>query len=375
MNNVENILNKALNGTRISDEEAVTLFKSADLKDLGYVANEIRKRQHPDTKTVTFVVDRNVNYTNTCTAACRFCAFAFWPGDKRTYVLPYEEIKEKIQELVDLNGTQLLLQGGHNPDLKIEYYEGLFKKIKEDFPSITLHALSPSEIEHISLVSNIPMEEVIQRLIKAGWDSLPGGGAEILVKRVRDILSPLKTTSEAWLKVMELAHKAALGSSATMMFGHVETYAERVEHMARLRELQDKTGGFRAFISWTFQPGDTPLSKDAEISRGEGTGDGLDYLRTQAISRIYLDNFKNIQASWVTQGFGIGQMALHYGANDFGGTMLEENVVSAAGNTTSKSNSDELIYQINHAGFNAAQRDTFYNILKTFDTVASSATN
>lgn len=360
---VEKILNKALDSKRINSEEALILFKEASLQDLGQVAHQIRCKKH-NSKQVTFVIDRNINYTNACTAACRFCAFAHWPGDKRIYVLNYEIIKEKIQELIDQGGTQVLLQGGHHPDLKIEYYEELFTYIKAEFPQITLHALSPSEIDHIMKVSEISLGETLDRLIKAGWESLPGGGAEILVKRVRDILSPLKTSSEDWLNIMKAAHQKGIKGSATMMFGHVESFAERIEHLSRLRDLQDETQGFRAFISWSFQSGNTPLSQDIRLQDGEGTGDGLDYLRTQAISRIFLDNFDNIQASWVTQGFGIGQIALFYGANDFGGTMLEENVVSAAGTINSKSNADELTYQINKAGFEAAKRDTFYNILK-----------
>ena len=364
---VRNILEKAIHGNRISSEEAVILFKEADLISLGKAANEVKKRWHPNSDLVTFVVDRNVNYTNACTAACRFCAFAYQPGSKEVYVLDYSTIKDKIQELVDLGGSQVLLQGGHNPELGIEYYEDLFSKIKSDFPNIALHALSPSEIDHICLKDNLDLNIVIDRLKASGWESLPGGGAEILVKRVRDILSPLKTDSERWLEIMRAAHKKGIYGSATMMFGHVETFAERVEHMQRLRDLQDETNGFRAFISWSFQKGNTPLSKDPKMNEGEGSGDGIDYLKTQAISRLFLDNFKNIQASWVTQGFAIGQMALHFGANDFGGTMLEENVVSAAGASCSKSNAEELIYQINKAGFKAAQRDTFYNIVKEYN--------
>jgi cyclic dehypoxanthinyl futalosine synthase len=365
---IQQILDKATDGKRISSEEAVLLFKEASLIQLGEAANQIRRKLHPD-GTVTFIIDRNINYTNACTAACRFCAFAYWPGDKNVYTLTYQQIHSKIKELVEVGGSQVLLQGGHNPQLGIEYYEGLFGKIKNDFPNIVLHALSPSEIDHICKVDNLALEVVISRLKATGWTSLPGGGAEILVKRVRDILSPLKTDSERWLEIMRAAHKQGIEGSATMMFGHVETFAERVEHMQRIRDLQDETGGFRAFISWSFQPGDTPLSLDPKMSEGEGNGDGLDYLRTQAISRIFLDNIPNIQASWVTQGFGIGQTALHFGANDFGGTMLEENVVSAAGTQHSKSTSEEMVYQIQKAGFKSAQRDTYYKIIKEFEPI------
>ncbi len=365
----QSILSKATDGKRIDSEECLVLFREASLLDLGEVSNNIRRKLHPDSKPVTFVIDRNINYTNVCTAACRFCAFAFWPGDKRTYSLDYDTIHQKVAELVQIGGTQILLQGGHNPEFGLKYYQDLFRRLRHDFPSVVLHALSPSEIDHICEVDMLSAEDVIAGLKEAGWQSLPGGGAEILVKRVRDILSPLKTDSERWLEIMRIAHRQGIEGSATMMFGHVETYAERIEHMKRLRDLQDETHGFRAFISWSFQPGGTPLAKDPRLNEGEGTGEGLDYLKTQAISRIFLDNFPSIQASWVTQGFAIGQTALHFGANDFGGTMLEENVVSAAGTAHSKSTADELVYNIQKAGFKAAQRDTFYNILREFDTI------
>ncbi|MDJ0624908.1 MAG: cyclic dehypoxanthinyl futalosine synthase [Candidatus Caenarcaniphilales bacterium] len=371
----QKVLNKSINGERISLEEAVVLFKEAPLMELGETANKIRHKLHSDPRVVTFVVDRNINYTNACTAGCRFCAFAHWPDESKEndkiYILKYEEIKNKIHELVNENGTQILLQGGHHPDLGIEYYEALFKRIKSDFPHVVLHALSPSEIDHITKVDNLSLDETLNRLVDSGWESFPGGGAEILVDRVRNILSPLKTDSDRWLEIMEAAHNKGIQGSATMMFGHVETFEERVQHMDRIRSLQDKTKGFRAFISWPFQKGATPLSKDERLQEGEGTGDGLDYLRTQAISRIFLDNIQNIQASWVTMGFGIGQVALQFGANDFGGTMMEENVVSAAGTMHSKSNTEELIYQIGKAAYKAVQRDTFYKPIKEFDTVLS----
>lgn len=363
----QDILNKALNQERISVDEATYLFHNADLMELGNTANLIRQRLHGKGK-VTFVVDRNINYTNICSASCTFCAFATHPNKKRTdgYVLDYEIIKEKIQELTAQNGTQVLLQGGHNPELGIEYYEELFTKIKSDFPDITLHALSPSEITHIQETSSISLDEVITRLKKAGWDSLPGGGAEILIPRVRNILSPLKISGEQWLNVMEVASTHGIQASASMMFGHVETLRERVEHMQLIRDLQDKTQVFRAFISWTFQKGNTPLSKNSELLAGEGTKDPLDYLRTQAISRIFLDNISHIQASWVTQGFDVGQVSLHFGADDFGGTMLEENVVSAAGAKYSKSDKNNLLYQIRQAGFTPVQRNTMYKHLQEF---------
>ena len=357
-----------LSHKRISKEEAIDLYKHTDLIELGEMANEARKKYHPDSKPVTFIIDRNINYSNVCTAACRFCAFAFWPGDKRGYVNSYEMIYEKTKELIALGGTQLLLQGGHNPELKIEYYEDLFKRLKNDFPNVTLHALSPSEVDHICNVSNLDTEAVLKRLIDAGLNSIPGGGAEILVDRVRNVISPLKIKSNRWLEVMEIAHRLGLKTTATMMFGHVETLEERIEHMERIRDLQDKTNGFTAFISWTFQKENNPLGK--EISKGTPwpAPTGIEYLRTLAISRIYLDNIVNFQSSWLTQGIQIGQMALAFGANDMGGTMLEENVVSAAG-TCHKVPIDEIVHAIHRTGRDAAQRDTQYKVLKVLPRV------
>jgi cyclic dehypoxanthinyl futalosine synthase len=351
--NLDKLLNK-----RISNQEALDLYLHTDLLELGEMANEIRKKFHPDSKPVTFIIDRNINYTNVCTAACRFCSFAFWPGDKRGYINSYEIIHEKTKELISLGGTQLLLQGGHHPELKIEYYEDLFKKLKNDFSGVTLHALSPSEIDHICKVSNLSTEVTLKRLIESGLDSIPGGGAEILVNRVRNIISPLKIKSERWLEVMEVAHKLGLKTTATMMFGHVETMEERIDHMDKIRQLQDKHDGFTAFISWTFQKENNPLGRELEKS-----ATSIDYLKTLAISRIYLDNVINFQSSWVTQGIGIGQLALSFGANDMGGTMLEENVVSAAG-TCHKVPMNEIIHAIHKTGKDAAQRDTQYNVIK-----------
>ena len=354
-----------LSNKRITKEEAVELYKYADLLELGELANEARKKYYPDSKPVTFIIDRNINYTNICTAACRFCAFAFWPGDKRGYVNPYEVIHKKIKELVDLDGTQVLFQGGHNPELNIDYYIDLFKKIKTYFSHITLHALSPSEIDHICNVSNFDTETVLKKLINAGLNSIPGGGAEILVDRVRNIISPLKIKSDRWLEVMKTAHRLGLKTTATMMFGHVETLEERIEHMEKIRNLQDKTNGFTAFISWTFQRENNPLGKELSARRLSPwtSPTSIDYLKTLALSRIYLDNIANFQSSWVTQGIEIGQVALTFGANDMGGTMLEENVVSAAG-TYHKVHVEEIIHAIHRSGRDAAQMDTQYNILK-----------
>jgi len=366
-----------LSTKRLSKKEALDLYLNSDLLELGELANNVRKKYYPDTKPVTF---RNINYTNICTAACRFCAFAFWPGDKRGYVNSYEVIYQKTKELVDLGGTQLLLQGGHNPELNIDYYIDLFKKLKLDFPQVILHALSPSEIDHICKISNLDTETVIKKLMSAGLGSIPGGGAEILVDRVRNEISPLKINSQRWLEVMEIAHKLGLKTTATMMFGHVETPQDRIEHMDKIRQLQDKMGGFTAFISWTFQKENNPLGRDLlqqvstllqQVSTlPQQVSTSLDYLRTLAISRIYLDNIINFQSSWVTQGIQIGQIALAFGANDMGGTMLEENVVSAAG-TSCKVSMDDIIHAIHSTGRDAAQRDTQYNVIKIIPRVVA----
>jgi cyclic dehypoxanthinyl futalosine synthase len=388
------ILNKALAGQRITSEEALELFENADLLELAYVANEKRQKLHPDSKAVTYVVQRNINYSNVCTASCSFCAFYTYPGvdDKSNpaYTLDYEtQIKPKIAELVAINGTEILLQGGHNPELGLDYYQELFINIKRDFPSVTLHALSPSEINHIAekyftsvsaygdgtKMSNIKepsLEEIkiiLLALKEAGMDSLPGAGAEILTERVRLIIAPKKINSQRWLDIMEVAHSIGFKSSATMMYGHVETYEDRVEHLRALRDLQDRTNGFTAFVLWNFQRGDTPLGKimnayerDGKLPKYNKDSSGEEYLRSLAVSRIFLDNFKNFQASWVTQGHEIGQLSLNFGCNDLGGNMMEENVVSAA-NTTYRTSVQQMEYFIEACGRKAAQRDTQYNLV------------
>src|SRR5829696_6777055 len=318
-------LEKAREGERIGDEDALELLRSRDLVAVGRVANEVRNRKS-DPSRITFIVDRNLNYTNVCYTDCDFCAFYRRPGDTREgYLLPKAVIFKKIEETLAIGGTGLLMQGGHHPDLDIAYYEDLFGSIKARYP-IHLHALSPSEVQHVARRSKLTIPETLSRLREAGLDSLPGGGAEILVDRVRDVISPKKTTSAEWLGIMRAAHRLGISTTATMMYGHVETLAERVEHMRRIRELQDETHGFRAFISWTFQPDGTRL---APLVTHHPTS--FEYLLTQAVSRIYLDNVDHIQSSWVTQGMKIGQVALGFGADDLGSVMIEENVVSAAG--------------------------------------------
>ena len=359
----ENTIEKIRNSQRITNDEALRLIKTTDLLALGALADEIRARLHPD-NIVTFVIDRNINYTNICINRCSFCAFYRDKADKDAYILNDEEIHKKINEAIALGATQILLQGGLHPEFDITYFEGLFKKIKERF-KIQLHALSPPEVYHIARQSGLSVKETIFRLKSAGLDSIPGGGAEILVDRVRKQLSPKKINSEEWAEVMIEAHKLGLPTTATMMFGSIETDEDIIEHLSLIRKIQDKTGGFTAFIPWSFQPGNTKLG-----SKGQGARDfnatGIDYLKVLSISRIFLDNFKNIQASWVTQGAKIAQVALRFGANDMGSTMIEENVVAAAG-VSYRISKEELIEIIKDAGFMPCQRDNKYNILKTFN--------
>jgi len=344
-------------GERLSDEEAVGLLRSRDLLRLGELASERRAQTLPGDR-VTFVIDRNINYSNVCITQCDFCAFYCAPGQEGAYVLTQEEIFEKIEETIELGGTAVMMQGGHHPDLGVAYYEELFRAIKDRFP-ITIHSLSPPEILHIAKISGLDTTTVLERLHAAGLDSLPGGGAEILVDSVRERIAPRKARTEPWLRVMREAHGIGMKSTATMMFGSLESLEDRVEHMRRVREVQDETGGFRAFIPWTFQPGNTELEEEAESATA------VDYLTTLAVSRLYLDNVPNIQASWVTQGLRVGQVALHFGANDLGSTMIEENVVAAAGVTFSVS-ADDLKHAIRQAGFVPAQRRTDYSLVEVF---------
>ena len=360
---VRDVLDRALAGERITDDDAKTLLCSRDLLRIGRTAHELRSRKSPPDR-VTFIVDRNLNYTNVCYTDCNFCAFYRRPGDVREgYVLPKPVIFKKIEETLALGGTAVLMQGGHNPDLAIDWYEDLFRSIKARYP-IHLHALSPSEVQHIARRSKLSTSETLTRLRDAGLDSLPGGGAEILSDRVRHIISPKKTTSDEWLGVMRAAHRLGMSTTATMMWGHVETLDERVEHLRKIRDLQDEMHGFRAFISWTFQPDNTELADQVTWYPTS-----FDYLLMQAVSRIYLDNVDHIQSSWVTQGMKVGQVALFYGADDLGSIMIEENVVSAAG-TTYRAGVDDFLHTIRNAGFRPSQRDTLYRTVRDFDLVA-----
>lgn len=349
---IDEILERASAGERVSEDDALALLESRDLVRVGAAA-AARRDAAGDPDVVTFSVDRNVNYTNFCITDCDFCAFYRRPLDPEGYVLPKRVIFRKIEETLDLGGTALLLQGGHHPNLRIEWYEDLFRDIKSRYP-IHLHALSPSEILHISKVSRISLDETMARLRDAGHDSLPGGGAEILVDRVRQAIAPRKTTADEWLEVMRAAHRAGMSTTATMMYGTVDTPADRVEHLRRLREVQDETPGFRAFVCWSYQSGGGSARGDDHVPTT-----AADYLMMLAVSRLYLDNFPHFQSSWVTQGLRVGQLALLFGCDDMGSIMIEENVVSAAG---AKNEADEkmLRYLISEAGFVPQQRDILY---------------
>jgi len=355
---ITELIEKVRAGGRVNAAEALELYRSAPTPVLGQLADDIRQRKHPG-GIVTYIIDRNVNYTNVCVAKCNFCAFYREVGSPEGYVLGFDELFRKIDETIAVGGVQLLLQGGHNPDLPLSWYEDLFRAVKTRYPDFKLHALSPPEVIHLSRLSQLPVPTIVERLIAAGLDSIPGGGAEILVDRVRTLLHCYgKATSDEWLDVMRQAHRAGLRTTATMMYGTVETDAERIEHMMRLRDLQDETGGFTAFITWSFQPDHTELGAERRIS--EATG--VDYLRTLAISRIVLDNFDNLQASWVTQGGKVGQLSLAYGANDMGSVMIEENVVRAAGASYCMDEL-EIVRNIEDAGFRPKRRSMHYDIL------------
>jgi cyclic dehypoxanthinyl futalosine synthase len=349
---------------RISREEALALFKSADLLDLGEKADRIRKALHPE-EMVTFVVDRNINYTNVCINQCRFCAFYRDAESPDAYVLSKEELFKKIEETIAFEGTQILIQGGLHPDLGLDYYTALLKSIKARF-EINVHGFSPPEVCYLAKKHNLTVRETIQILKDAGLDSIPGGGAEILSDRVRQVLSPKKIKSGEWLRVMEEAHGLGMRTTATMMFGSVEAPEDIIEHLDAIRSLQDRTGGFTAFIPWSFQPGNTELSRDDVGLQGSiRPATAIDYLRVLTLSRLYLDNVQNVQSSWVTQGLKLAQVALRFGANDFGSTMIEENVVRAAGVNYVVSKED-IIAAIKAAGFEAAQRNTYYSIIRKF---------
>ena len=358
---VAETLQRAVDGHRLTPEDGVALLRSADLISLGRAADAVCKRLHPEPYR-TYNIDRNINYTNVCAAVCDFCAFYRKVGDTEAYVLDREALHQKIRETIELGGDQILMQGGLHPDLPFEWYEDLLRDLRATFPTVNIHGFSPPEIHFFHKKFKMPLETVLQRLKDAGLGSLPGGGGEILVDRVRKAMTKGKVLSDDWLNVHRVWHKLGGKSTATMMFGHIETLEERIEHMERCRQLQDETGGLTAFISWTFQPDNT------EMAHVPAHG-AFEYLRTQAVSRLYLDNISNIQSSWVTQGAKIGQLALYFGANDMGSLMIEENVVSKAG-TVHHLTLDQIKRSIREAGYIPRQRNVFYEYIDAEPTEA-----
>jgi cyclic dehypoxanthinyl futalosine synthase len=348
------VLEKAVAGERLAPAEGLALLESHDLVAIGAAADAVTRRLHPEPYR-TYNIDRNINYTNACTAVCDFCAFYRPPKHDEVYVLPREVLLKKIEETVAVGGDQILMQGGLHPTFELEWYEDLLRDIKSHFPQVNIHGFSPPEIHHFTKISRLPLRDVLHRLKDAGLGSLPGGGGEILVDRVRKEITRGKVMTDDWLNVCRVWHELGGKSSATMMFGHVETLAERIEHFQRVRELQDETGGITAFISWTFQPENTALSHIPPAG-------AFEYLKTQAVSRLYLDNIPNIQSSWVTQGEKIGQIALFFGANDMGSLMLEENVVSSAG-TVHHLTLESIRRCIREAGYIPRQRNVFYEYI------------
>ncbi|WP_339316490.1 cyclic dehypoxanthinyl futalosine synthase [Paenibacillus sp. FSL R10-2734] len=364
MSTIDLILDKALRGERLQLEDTIRLFESNEIEKMGAAANTIMERWHPDPM-ATFVIGRNINYTNVCDVYCRFCAFYRRPGSDEGYVLPDETIYQKIAETIAVNGTEILMQGGTNPNLPFSYYTDILRGIKQRFPEITMHSFSPAEIMKMKEVSGLSLEEVVRQIHAAGLDSLPGGGAEILDDRTRRKISRLKGSWREWMDVMQTAHKIGMNTTATMVIGLGESMEERALHLLRVREAQDEciankydSEGFLAFISWTFQPDNTNLKLDRQSPE--------EYLKTVAISRLVLDNIKNFQSSWVTMGPEVGKLSLQYGCNDFGSTMIEENVVSSAG-ATYKVNIESITQLIREAGKIPAQRNTRYDILRVFD--------
>ena len=351
---IANLLQHAADGGRLAPEQALLLYTDAPLHALGEAADAVRRRRYPD-NVATYIIDRNINYTNVCLTACKFCAFYRAPGHREGWTHTDAEILRRCAEAVELGATQIMLQGGHSPELGIEFYERIFAAIKREYPSLTLHSLGASEVVHIGRVSGLDHAEVITRLRAAGLDSFAGAGAEILVSRPRTAIAPLKESGEVWLSMMETAHRLGVESTATFMMGTGETNAERIEHLRMVRDVQDRTGGFRSFIPWTYQPENNHL-------KGRTQATSLEYLRMVALARLFFDNINHLQGSWLTTGKDIGQLTLHFGADDLGSVMLEENVVSSAG-ARHRSNRTELIELIRSAGRIPAQRDTLYRHL------------
>jgi len=361
---VQRLLDQAVAGKRLSVAEGLQILESHDLVAIGAAADAITRRLHPEPYR-TFNIDRNVNYTNVCSAVCDFCAFFRRPKSPEGYVLDKETIYKKIEETVALGGDQILMQGGMNPDLPLEWYEDLLRSLKDRFPQVNLHCFSPPEIYALHKLSKLPIRTVLERLKAAGLGSLPGGGGEILVDRVRKEMTRGKCLTDEWLDVCREWHQLGGKGSATMMFGHIETLAERIEHLERLRQLQDETGGFTAFICWTFQPDNTEMAHISPVG-------SFEYLKMQAVSRLYLDNFPNIQSSWVTQGEKIGGLALHFGANDMGSLMIEENVVAEAG-TVHHLTLETIKHLIRDAGYIPRQRNVYYQLIDAEPGTASTS--
>jgi len=367
---IASLLDKAVAGERLTSEEGVALLKSHDLVAIGQAADAVTRRLHPEPYR-TYNIDRNINYSNACAAVCDFCAFYRPVGHEEVYVLTQEALHQKVRETIELGGDQILMQGGLHPKLPLEWYEDMLRGLKAEFPQVNIHGFSPPEIYHFQKISKLPLEIVLERLKEAGLGSIPGGGGEILVDRVRGLITRGKVMTDDWLNVNRVWHKMGGKSSATMMFGHVETLEERIEHLDRLRDLQDETGGFTAYICWTHQPPETAPWYDnrkdgVDMSKLPSAG-AFEYLKTQAVSRLYLDNIPNIQSSWVTQGEKIGQTALLFGANDMGSLMIEENVVSKAG-TVYHLSVASLRRCIREAGYIPRQRNVFYEYLDDPDT-------
>jgi cyclic dehypoxanthinyl futalosine synthase len=363
---LDDILQRAADGGRISPEEALLLYTDAPLHPLGEAADTMRRRRYPD-GIVTYIIDRNINYTNVCVTACKFCAFYRAPKHAEGWSHSTEEILRRCGEAVDLGATQVMLQGGHHPDYGVEYYESLFSAVKREFPTLVVHSIGPSEILHMARVSDVSIEEALRRIKAAGLDSIAGAGAEMLPDRPRTAIAPLKESGARWLEVMETAHGLGLESTATMMMGTGETNAERIEHLAMIRDVQDRTSGFRSFIPWTYQPENNHL-------KGRTQATSLEYLRLIAVARLFFHNVAHLQSSWLTTGKDVGQVSLHMGVDDLGSIMLEENVISSAG-ARHRSKLTELVEMIRTAGRIPAQRDTLYNRIKVHWTPADDPTD
>jgi cyclic dehypoxanthinyl futalosine synthase len=363
---IDEILQRGADGGRIGADEALLLYTDAPLHPLGEAADAVRRRRYPD-NIVTYIIDRNINYTNVCVTACKFCAFYRAPKHAEGWTHPMAEILRRCGEAVELGATQVMLQGGHHPAYGVEYYEELFSTVKAAYPDLVIHSIGPSEILHMSKVSGVPIDEAVRRIAAAGLDSIAGAGAEMLPDRPRTAIAPLKESGARWLEVMETAHGLGIESTATMMMGTGETNAERIEHLRMIRDVQDRTGGFRSFIPWTYQAENNHL-------RGRTQATTLEYLRLVAVARLFFDNVNHLQSSWLTTGKDVGQVSLHMGVDDLGSIMLEENVISSAG-ARHRSKLTELVWMIRTADRIPAQRDTLYRHLRVHWTPADDPTD